>query len=81
MKRILPLVVLLACPAAWAQTAPQAPRVEKKDPKAPIRRGSQDLQFRALQDATRNEERRSKILSDRSRKRHDKAANAIQNER
>lgn len=81
MKRILPLVVLLACPAAWAQTAPQAPQVEKKDPKAPVKGGSQNLQFRALQDATRNEQRRSRILGDASRKRHEKAANSIRNER
>jgi hypothetical protein len=88
--RTLLLVLLVASPLALAQAVPQAPakaaaKVERKSklPKAPTARMQDGMgpQYGGLQDTTKKESRRFNTLSDTSRKRHDKAANAIQNER
>jgi len=88
MKLLICVVLAVFCAGAFAQATREAPskagaKIQKKrSPARPAARiGPNDLQFRAMQDATKSETRKSNTLSRKSKERHNQAPNSVRNER
>ncbi len=88
MKLLISVVLAVFCAGAFAQAAREAPskagaKIQKKrGPARPAARIEPNgPQYRALQDATKNENRKFDALSKKSKEKHNQVPNSVRNER